>query len=262
VKRGTPDHPKTLELARLLNLRKYAAAGVLECLWQFTAEFAKRGDVGRYSDEQLARAVDWERDPGELVRALVTSGWLDESRKHRLLVHDWPDNCEDSVHVWLARSKTRFANGEIPRLTKLSHSERSEIEAFFCAHKERTKTACRALAGPKPKPKPEPGRDGSAAAVENPAEDPARPSRSVGRDPVTDATAVEVEQLAGELTAVCPGVSPEEWIARASRIEADSVRPARVFRRPREPGVSEPWARTTVRKLTALLEQARRPLPL
>jgi hypothetical protein len=266
VKRGTPDHPKTLELARLLGLRKYQAAGVLECLWQFTAEFAKRGDVGRYSNEQLARAIDWDRDPLELVNALVAARWLDESRKHRLLVHDWPDNCEDNVHVWLARAKTRFANGAIPRLTKLSHSERNEIEAHFCAHKARTTAAGRALAGPKPKPSQENGRDGGREPVENsattPADGPAHPSRSNGRLQVTDATAAEVDTLAAELAGICPDVSADEWIARASRIEPDARRPAKSFRRPREPGVSEPWARTTVRKLTEFLEQARRPLPL
>ena len=57
MKRGTPDHPKTLELADRLGLERWGAVGLLECLWHFAAHYAKRGDVGRFSDEAIARAM-------------------------------------------------------------------------------------------------------------------------------------------------------------------------------------------------------------
>ena len=48
MKRGTPRHPKTMLLVAELQIPTYAAVGILESLWHWTAEYAKRGDVGRY----------------------------------------------------------------------------------------------------------------------------------------------------------------------------------------------------------------------
>lgn len=155
MKRGTPDHPKITDLMARLGVSRVVAVGALELLWHFTADYAKRGDVGRFTDEQIARGIGWEGDASGLIAGLAAAGWLDASKKHRFLVHDWPDHADDAVHVSLARGKTRFANGAVPKLTKLSLLERKEIEAHFCAHKERTKYRP-PLPLPRPTPEPEP----------------------------------------------------------------------------------------------------------
>lgn len=132
MKSNTADHPKTLALMGALGVPKYAACGLLELLWhQFTVKYAPQGDVGRWTDAQIAAGVSWDGDPAALVPALVKAGFLDESAEHRLLVHDWPDHAEDSVHKVLARGCRRFASGAVPKLTGLSDAEKARAAAAF-----------------------------------------------------------------------------------------------------------------------------------
>lgn len=97
MKRGTPGNPKLIDLARRLGVPRYAAVGILEMLWHYTAQYAPRGDIGRHGDETvLAEAVGWTGDPTELVLHLRGAGWLDLCR-HGLHVHDWPDHADQTV---------------------------------------------------------------------------------------------------------------------------------------------------------------------
>lgn len=97
MKRGTPDHPKTHDLAAALDLDRWGAVGLLECLFHFTAQYAKRGDIGRRSDAAIARGIGWGGKPEALVDAFVRAGWLDRCCCHRLRVHDWTDHCDQTV---------------------------------------------------------------------------------------------------------------------------------------------------------------------
>ncbi len=133
MKRGTPDHPKTLMLAHELSIPKYAAVGLLESLWHWTAQYAPGGDVGRFADHFIGAAVGWERDASELVTALVKARWLDEHPEHRLVVHHWRDHADDGVHMKLARAGERFADGQPPKLTKLGKAERETAERALVA---------------------------------------------------------------------------------------------------------------------------------
>jgi hypothetical protein len=105
---------------------------------------------------QLAQAVGWERGAAELIEALVGSGWLDNHRRHGLLVHDWPEHAEDAVHMSLARRGVRFADGTMPTMRRFSEKTRQELRAKFRAHTKRTPSApavAVAVALPSP-PKP------------------------------------------------------------------------------------------------------------
>lgn len=116
MKRGTPDHPKVAHLCQLLNIGKAEAIGTLELLWHFTAKFAPKGDIGKYPDSAIARAVEWQRPTGErgvtpgckLSDALVTAKWLDRCPVHRLIVHNWSEHADQSVARNLARHKLAF----------------------------------------------------------------------------------------------------------------------------------------------------------
>jgi hypothetical protein len=118
LKRGTPDNPKTVHLAELLNINRAWAVGILEMLWHFTAKFCPCGDIGRFTDKQIAEAVAWERPTGErgvtpewkLSDALVTAKWLDRCTCHRLVVHDWSDHADQSVERFLARRGLVFVH--------------------------------------------------------------------------------------------------------------------------------------------------------
>jgi len=97
VKRGTPQHPKTLALASFLEISRCHAIGVLEGLWHFAAAYARRGDVGRHSDGAIAAGIWWDGDAEQLVHALIAAHWLDECECHRLRVHDWPEHADQAV---------------------------------------------------------------------------------------------------------------------------------------------------------------------
>ena len=126
MKRGTIDHPKTCALAKALGIRRYAAVGLLESLWHFTAQYAPRGDVGRWTDADIAHALDWEGDPETLIRALVLAGYVNSNRKHRLVIHDWDDHMNNGTRAYLRhRGVSAVVSGVAePRLSPCSaHAE-------------------------------------------------------------------------------------------------------------------------------------------
>lgn len=124
MKRGTPSHPKLLELARVLKISRPTAVGTIELLWQFTAQYTPAGDIGRYSDERIAAAVDWRRKPETLISSMVTTGWLNHSEGSRLVV----------LRHWIANELTRTAtpraNDTACSLTAKSFLRRSPLQRF------------------------------------------------------------------------------------------------------------------------------------
>jgi hypothetical protein len=158
VKQSAHDHPKLRTLARILGIPQYAADGVFDRLIRVTSKYAPRGDIGKWTDEQIAAALDWNDSPEVVIAALVESGLMDPSEDGRVIVHDWPDHCEDSVHNQLARKALFFADGSKPKLNRLGKKERERIEADYTrienarhTHGVRTQNAM-----PKPAPEPKP----------------------------------------------------------------------------------------------------------
>lgn len=156
MKQSAHDHPKLRTLAMLLGLPQFAADGVFDRLIRVTSKYAPRGDIGKWSNEQIAAALDWREDPTKLINALIDSGLVDMLESGLVVVHDWPDHCEDSVHNQLARKVQVFADGSKPKLNRLSRKERERIESEYTrienaqhTHGERTTNAM-----PKPAPKP------------------------------------------------------------------------------------------------------------
>jgi len=160
MKKDTPNHPKMTALASILNIPRYSAVGILESLWHWAAQFAKPGDIGRWTDEQIASGIGYDGDAHKLIEALLQSGWIDTDEKYRLIIHDWYEHCEDFVHMSLARTVTFFADGHIPKMNRLSDKVKTILTEQFNAHSERTVSAqcatiC-ALPEPMPLPVPEP----------------------------------------------------------------------------------------------------------
>jgi hypothetical protein len=108
VKRGTTRNPKFARLRRRLGIGVAQAAGHLELLWHFTHDYARLGNVGKYSDEEIAEGAAWEGDPGRFVAALVECGWLDRCAVHRLVVHDWGDHTDEGNRKWADRNGLQF----------------------------------------------------------------------------------------------------------------------------------------------------------
>ncbi len=110
MKQGTLDLLKFLALQRVLSESKRGTAGLLELLWYGTAKNAPQGDIGKFSNIEIALLVDWPGSPDALIDALVQTRWLDECPKHRLVIHDWADHCPTWVRGNLARYSREFVN--------------------------------------------------------------------------------------------------------------------------------------------------------
>lgn len=110
MKSGTPSHIKTKKLKMLLKLPLWQVVGILESLWHFAGDCADDGGVGRYSNEDIAAYMEWERDPEELVDALVHCRWLDPHPVHRLVVHDWDEERPYYIEERIRKREQRLAS--------------------------------------------------------------------------------------------------------------------------------------------------------
>lgn len=132
MKSGTEGKLKFKQLQRRFELELWQARGLLDTLWKFSAENAPRGDIGRFTDEEIAVGLDWRRDPEDLIKTLVDLKWVDRApAPSRLLIHDWPEHCEHTVHNALARRLETFADGTIPSMSRLTEKERSQLKAKY-----------------------------------------------------------------------------------------------------------------------------------
>jgi len=108
MKRGTPDHPKVALLAEKIDQPIYAAVGILEMLWHFTAEFAPRGNIGKFPDKSICAGIKWGKSRINVIQVLVDCGFLEPHPEHRLIVHDWQDHADQAVKRKLERSGDEF----------------------------------------------------------------------------------------------------------------------------------------------------------
>ena len=95
--RKAHESPKLKRLKRRLQIPQYQVVGLLESLWHMTATQAPRGDIGKWSNEDIAAHLEWAGNETELIEALVGCGWLDTDPRHRLLVHDWATHADQNV---------------------------------------------------------------------------------------------------------------------------------------------------------------------
>lgn len=124
-------HPKLVRLKRRLALPLYAAVGLLDAVWSFAISHAPKGDIGRFTDEEIAVWADYSGDEHAMIEALHLAGFLDAHEELRYIIHDWPDHCPTFIHQRLARAKTFFADGSAPKLRSLSAAQKEEAEAFY-----------------------------------------------------------------------------------------------------------------------------------
>jgi len=111
MKKQTPDMMKFKRLMRKLKAGKALTAGTLELLWIFTQNNAPMGDIGRFSNEEIAIECDWEDEPDLLVEALIETGWLDKSDTHRLVIHDWHEHAPKYLKANLKSHGKDFVSG-------------------------------------------------------------------------------------------------------------------------------------------------------
>lgn len=116
MKSSTPELLKFQKLMRRLKESRRGTIGLLEGMWLSVAKNCPRGDIGRFSNEEIAIMVDWEGDPDELVEALVECHWIDVCEVNRLVIHDWHDHCPTYVKGGLAKKGQVIAIGTTSEL--------------------------------------------------------------------------------------------------------------------------------------------------
>lgn len=97
---STVQTPKFRKLVRQLRPHLEAApvnvetiaVGILERMWHMAMSGAKRGDIGRFDNDDIAESVGWFGDADQLIEVLVSTGWVDECEQHRLVIHDWHEH--------------------------------------------------------------------------------------------------------------------------------------------------------------------------
>lgn len=123
MKRETFRHPKILDLAARLQCTRPEAIGYLTLLWDFTAEYAIQGDIGKHANGAITRACDYQGDPEKFIQALVDSRWLDADPDYRLLVHDWAEHCERWVKLKIQKIGKSFIKPLTERSIEASTEE-------------------------------------------------------------------------------------------------------------------------------------------
>ena len=103
---------KFRKLQRRLGTTRLITVGTLELLWIATQKNSPQGDIGRFTDEEIAIECEWDGDPAVLVNALVDCGWLDRCQERRLVVHDWQEHAPSWVKRQLGRHKRDFVTAK------------------------------------------------------------------------------------------------------------------------------------------------------
>jgi hypothetical protein len=157
AKRGIASHPKTLDLAERLGIMDCYAVGILETFWQWVANYHPDGDLTGTKMSIFGRGISYRGNAKKVWDALVAAGFIDHC-EGKFFVHDWSEHADDSIQLRLARSRSFFADGTMPKLHRISKEERTQIQQDY-EKLVRTGSAPRSAlksAPPKPLPKPKP----------------------------------------------------------------------------------------------------------
>lgn len=141
AKRGTLEHPKTLDLAERLGIMEPFALGLLEAFWGWVGKYHPSGDVTNVRPALLAASIRYRGDSAQLWATLAECGFVDKMDDGRLVVHDWSDHADECVNAVLARRHERFADGRIPSSGWLNKSERERFNQWTASIQQTTASA-------------------------------------------------------------------------------------------------------------------------
>lgn len=130
MKANTPDLMKFKRLQRKLHESRRGVIGLLESLWIETAKNCPQGDIGRFSNEEIAIMVDWDGDPDFLVNTMVECRWLDQCGVHRLVVHDWKDHCPTYVKGGLSKQNKAIAIATPPEVQAIGTTSEDQPQRY------------------------------------------------------------------------------------------------------------------------------------
>ena len=153
-------------------------------------------------------------EPDRLVRAMITSGHLDEHPNHRLIVHDWDQHADYNTKRKVLRrnSQMHTLGGDVTPIVK-----RDASSSVTTGHNPTPE--------PEPEPEPEPIKDLALSSDELPA-------AAVFNLPLVDGTEYGVPRtLRGVLQVLpsCEGDGAARRDARLAHLESEEPQNARRY---------------------------------
>jgi len=175
-------HPKLARLAGRLEITRRDAVGLMHLLWWWCLDYAPEGDLSGFNPEEIAAAVDWTGDPGDLLAALQNvpgtgggrpaPGFINDD----LTVHDWHDYAGKLI-------ERRRANAERKRIARAGGNVAKKKSD---PPKQKENAECPADVPGTGAGRPEDGRGTSGATVPNQTITEPKPKPSRRADPVRD----------------------------------------------------------------------------
>lgn len=186
-----PHHRKTKKL--MLRAGRDAAWSLV-CLWCEVAQSAPKGDISSWSNEDIALAAQWDKDPDAFVKALIDSGFLDEALnddgKVTRTLHDWGEH-----NPWVFYSEERSAQSRRAIRArwdrKLKDDDTERIRSVYDANTDRNTP----FPFPSPSPFPFPEKTKDVGRVDS-EESLSPPSRGNGTGKGKDKTVPDDQWIA------------------------------------------------------------------
>lgn len=125
MKLGTLHLPEMRHFERKLKKPPYAAIGVPNGVRHLAAEAADEGNIRKFTNEEIADYIGWYSEPDELIRDLLETRWLDVSKVHRLVIHDWVEHCPQYIKDRIKKRRQRAANAKNKGLTAIPGGTRT-----------------------------------------------------------------------------------------------------------------------------------------
>ena len=110
MKEGTKEKLKFKKLKHQLRLPEFQVVGILESIWMLGRTSAQEGNVGKYSNEEIAVFIEYHGDADELIEALVDCRWLDKDDQFRLVIHNWERHVPNYLRGAMKRHDKVFAD--------------------------------------------------------------------------------------------------------------------------------------------------------
>lgn len=144
---------------RRMKLPLWQAKGILQSIWDFTTTNAMNGDIGKFSNQNIADAIEYDDDPDFLMDTLYQEGWLD-CEDGVFWVHDWYENCPEFVRKRIQRKLPTPKNiGEVEQMADNGGQQQPTAENGSIRKKEREESEASPDGdAPPPSGKKKPGR--------------------------------------------------------------------------------------------------------
>ena len=104
-------NPKTVRLARLLEIGVTDAAGLLVALWIGTMLYAEDGELTKYTAQGIADLADWKGDADLFYHSMLVSNLLDMRGRGKgrvVYVHDWRDHAAGFLQAKYGRQPEKW----------------------------------------------------------------------------------------------------------------------------------------------------------